>query len=77
MSTIWRAALMVAAAIGFMAGGPAAVQAQTKPTVTTLGPDFPKSAFFVGNSCLAGIDEPTARFLQNVAWETVQDYYGK
>jgi hypothetical protein len=40
MSTIWRAALMVAAAIGFMAGGPAAVQAQTKPTVTTLGPDF-------------------------------------
>jgi hypothetical protein len=31
----------------------------------------------VGNSYLAGIDEPTARFLQNVAWETVQDYYGK
>jgi hypothetical protein len=31
----------------------------------------------VGNSYLAGIDEPTARLLQNVAWETVQDYYGK
>ena len=31
----------------------------------------------VGNSYLAGIDEPTARFLQTVAWETVQDYYGK
>src|ERR1700710_736586 len=31
----------------------------------------------VGNSYLAGIDEPTARFLQNAAWETVQDYYGK
>jgi hypothetical protein len=31
----------------------------------------------VGNSYFAGIDEPTARFLQNVAWETVQDYYGK
>src|ERR1700730_6860832 len=31
----------------------------------------------VGNSYLAGIDEPTARFLQRVAWETVQDYYGK
>ena len=31
----------------------------------------------VGNSYLAGIDPPTARFLQNVAWETVQDYYGK
>jgi hypothetical protein len=30
----------------------------------------------IGNGYLAGIDEPTARFLQNVAWETVQDYYG-
>jgi hypothetical protein len=31
----------------------------------------------VGNSYLAGIDEPTARLLQTAAWETVQDYYGK
>jgi len=31
----------------------------------------------VGNSYLAGIDEPTARFLQTVAWETVQEYYRK
>jgi hypothetical protein len=31
----------------------------------------------VGNPYLAGIDEPTAHFLQTVAWETVQDYYGK
>jgi hypothetical protein len=31
----------------------------------------------VGNPYLAGVDAPTARFLQNVAWETVQDYYGK
>jgi hypothetical protein len=31
----------------------------------------------VGNSYLAGIDEPTARFLQTVAWETAQDYYAK
>jgi len=23
----------------------------------------------------AGLDEPTAKFLQNVAWETVQDYF--
>ena len=30
-----------------------------------------------GNSYLAGIDAPTAKFLQEVAWETVQDYYGK
>lgn len=31
----------------------------------------------VGNSYLAGVDAPTAQFLQNVAWETVQEYYGK
>jgi hypothetical protein len=31
----------------------------------------------VGNSYHATIDEPTARFLQTVAWETVQEYYGK
>jgi hypothetical protein len=31
----------------------------------------------VGNSYLAGIDEPTARFLQTVASETVPDYYRK
>jgi hypothetical protein len=31
----------------------------------------------VGNPYFAGIDEPTARFLQTVAWETVQDYYQK
>jgi hypothetical protein len=31
----------------------------------------------VGNPYLAGIDPPTAKFLQQVAWDTVQDYYGK
>jgi hypothetical protein len=31
----------------------------------------------VGNSYTAGIDPDTARFLQTVAWDTVQDYYGK
>jgi hypothetical protein len=31
----------------------------------------------VGNSYHAGVDEPTAKFLQEVAWETVQEYYGK
>jgi len=30
-----------------------------------------------GNAYTAGIDADTARFLQTVAWETVQDYYGK
>jgi hypothetical protein len=31
----------------------------------------------VGNSYHASIDEKTASFLQEIAWETVQDYYGK
>jgi hypothetical protein len=31
----------------------------------------------VGNSYNAGIDAPTAKFLQTVAWETVLDYYAK
>jgi hypothetical protein len=31
----------------------------------------------VGNDYLAGIDAPMAKFLQAVAWETVQEYYGK
>jgi hypothetical protein len=31
----------------------------------------------VGNVYTAGLDANTARFLQTVAWETVQDYYGK
>ena len=31
----------------------------------------------VGNSYAAGIDTDTARFLQTVAWEAVQGYYGK
>ena len=31
----------------------------------------------VGNSYYADIDEPTAKFLQQVAWDTVRDYYGK
>jgi hypothetical protein len=31
----------------------------------------------VGNAYTAGVDADTARFLQTVAWETVQDYDGK
>jgi hypothetical protein len=31
----------------------------------------------VGNPYIAGIDAPTAKFLQTVAWETVQEYYAK
>src|SRR5437867_1408428 len=31
----------------------------------------------VGNAYLAGLDAQTVAFLQKVAWETVQEYYGK
>jgi hypothetical protein len=31
----------------------------------------------VGNLYHASVDEPTAKFLQQTAWDTVQDYYGK
>jgi hypothetical protein len=31
----------------------------------------------VGNAYVAGIDPPTAKFLQEIAWDTVQEYYGK
>lgn len=31
----------------------------------------------VGNTYTAGIDGPTTAFLQNIAWETAQDYWGK
>jgi len=36
-----------------------------------------KPRAMIGSGYLDGIDEPTARFLQTVAWETVQDYYQK
>jgi hypothetical protein len=49
MSRVLRAFFVVLAAAGWIAAGPAA-KAQTKPAVTSLGPDFPKSAIFIGNS---------------------------
>jgi hypothetical protein len=30
-----------------------------------------------GNAYLAGRDAQTVKFLQNIAWDTVQEYYGK
>ena len=47
MSTIWRGFFVVLAA-GWLAAGPAS--AQTRPAVTSLGPDFPRSGIFIGNS---------------------------
>ena len=49
MSRIWRAVLVVAATV-MVAATPASLRAQTKPKVTTLGPDFPTSEIFIGNS---------------------------
>jgi hypothetical protein len=55
MSRILRKVIMVLAAAGWVALGPPAALAQTKPVVTrpiitSLGPDFPKSEIFIGNS---------------------------
>src|SRR4030081_3171658 len=49
MSRVLRAFFVVLAAAGWMAARPAAL-AQTKPAVTSLSPDFPKTAIFIGNS---------------------------
>jgi hypothetical protein len=50
MSTMLRGFVMALAAIGWFAVGADAALAQTKPLVTSLGPDFPKTAIFIGNS---------------------------
>jgi hypothetical protein len=50
MPGILRGLIMVLAAAGALAVGSMAAQAQTKPLVTSLGPDFPKSEIFIGNS---------------------------
>src|SRR6201985_3429314 len=47
MSRIVAGIFMMLAA-GLISVAP--LQAQTKPTVKTLGPDFPKSEMFIGNS---------------------------
>jgi hypothetical protein len=49
MSRVLKTFFVALAAAGWMAVGPAAL-AQTKPAVTNLGPDFPKTAIFIGNS---------------------------
>src|SRR5947209_7984778 len=56
MPRIWQIFFILLAAAGGMAAGPAA-QAQTKPAVTSLGPDFPKTVF----SEFAGKDSEIVR----------------
>jgi hypothetical protein len=46
----WLRGITIALAIGFVTLGPRIGLAQTKPAVTSLGPDYPKTAIFIGNS---------------------------
>ena len=50
MSMLLRIFVVALAAAAWMSAGQTPAQAQTKPAVTTLGPDFPKTALFIGNS---------------------------
>jgi hypothetical protein len=59
--------------------------AQTAPKTKSAGAEPPKTALYVGNSFfyfnngmsgIAGLDPKTARFLQEVAHETVREYLG-
>jgi hypothetical protein len=50
MRGILRALVVMLAAAGGIAAGPSPAPAQTKPAVTSLGPNFPKTDIFIGNS---------------------------
>ena len=50
MSRILGMLVVALAAIGAIVAGPTAALAQTRPAVTSLGPDFPKAGIFIGNS---------------------------
>ena len=50
MSRTGRMLVVALAAAGGIVIGQTAALAQTKPAVTSLGPDFPKTALFIGNS---------------------------
>ena len=45
-----RLIVVALVALGGVVALQTAAQAQTKPVVTTLGPDFPKTGIFIGNS---------------------------
>jgi hypothetical protein len=50
MSKISKGIVVALAALGWIAAGSVAAMAQTRPAVTSLGPDFPKAGIFIGNS---------------------------
>jgi hypothetical protein len=55
MSRIPGKLFIVLAAAGGMADGPTAAAAQTKPVVTSLGPDFPKTEIFINLKAAKGL----------------------
>src|SRR4051794_1949089 len=50
MSRLSRTVFITLAALLAAAAGSTALMAQTKPKITTLGPDFPRTEIFIGNS---------------------------
>src|SRR4051794_7666364 len=50
MPGILRGAFIAVAVVMAATAGSTALMAQTKPKITTLGPDFPKTEIFIGNS---------------------------
>ena len=50
MPRMFRLIVVALVALGGIAAAQTAAQAQTRPVVTTLGPDFPKTGIFIGNS---------------------------
>src|SRR5450756_1934831 len=50
MPGIFRGLSVMLAAAGWIAMGQIAALAQTRPLVTGLGPDFPRTEIFIGNS---------------------------
>ncbi len=50
MPRMFRLIVVALVALGGIAAAQTAAQAQTRPVVTTLGPDFPKTEIFIGNS---------------------------
>jgi hypothetical protein len=50
MPGIWRTFVVILVAVAWIAVGPIGAQAQTRPSVKSLGPDFPKTTIFIGNS---------------------------
>src|ERR1700687_5183083 len=77
MSRRFRGLFVALAAAGWIAAGPSAALAQTKPVVTSLGPDFPKTEMFIGNSFFYynnGLPRHVALLEKAVAPDQKQDY---